>query len=117
MTISTGWQDMFRRGGSKSWAGRFTSRFWATSRDVTGSVSDVAAMGGVPSRAVLSICVPTDTTDDDVAALYRGALDECSRHGVEVVGNRVDPVAEQANGCRSHARLARSKTGARRSSR
>ncbi len=50
------------------------------------NVSDVAAMGGFPTRAVLSICVPPDMTDDDVYALYRGALDVCRRYGAEVVG-------------------------------
>ena len=50
------------------------------------NVSDVAAMGGFPTRAVLSICVPPDMTDEDVDALYRGALDVCRRYGVEVVG-------------------------------
>jgi len=50
------------------------------------NVSDVAAMGGFPARAVLSICVPPDMTDDDVDELYRGALDVCRRYGAEVVG-------------------------------
>ncbi len=50
------------------------------------NVSDVAAMGGFPARAVLSICVPPDMTDEDVGALYRGALDVCRRYGAEVVG-------------------------------
>ena len=50
------------------------------------NISDVAAMGGFPARAVLSICVPPDMTDDDVEALYRGALSVCARNGAEVVG-------------------------------
>jgi thiamine-monophosphate kinase len=50
------------------------------------NVSDVAAMAGFPSRAVVSVCVPPDVTDDDVEELYRGALDVCRRHGVELVG-------------------------------
>ena len=50
------------------------------------NISDVAAMGGVPTRAVLSICVPADMTDADVEALYRGVLETCARYGVEVVG-------------------------------
>ena len=50
------------------------------------NISDVAAMGGFPARAVLSICVPPDMTDDDVDALYRGALAVCARYGAEVVG-------------------------------
>jgi thiamine-monophosphate kinase len=50
------------------------------------NVSDVAAMGGIPTRAVVSVCVPPDVTDDDVIALYRGALEVCRRHGAEIVG-------------------------------
>jgi thiamine-monophosphate kinase len=50
------------------------------------NISDVAAMGGCPTRAVISICVPPDMTDDDVEALYRGVLSVCARHGAEVVG-------------------------------
>jgi thiamine-monophosphate kinase len=50
------------------------------------NVSDVAAMGGFPARAVLSICVPPDMTDEDVGALYKGALDVCRRYGSEIVG-------------------------------
>jgi thiamine-monophosphate kinase len=50
------------------------------------NISDVAAMGGFPARAVISICVPPDMTDDDVAALYRGALGVCHHYGTEVVG-------------------------------
>jgi len=50
------------------------------------NISDVAAMGGSPARAVLSICVPSDMTDKDADALYSGALDVCRRYGAEVVG-------------------------------
>ena len=55
-------------------------------RCMVANISDVAAMGGSPARAVLSICVPPDMTDSDVDALYRGALDVCNRYGAEVVG-------------------------------
>ena len=50
------------------------------------NISDVAAMGGFPSRAVLSICVPPYMTDDDVGSVYAGVLDVCEHYGVEVVG-------------------------------
>lgn len=50
------------------------------------NVSDVAAMGGSPTRAVVSVCVPPDVNDDDVLALYRGALGVCRRNGAEIVG-------------------------------
>jgi len=50
------------------------------------NISDVAAMGGFPSRAVLSVCVPPDMTDGDVESVYAGVLDVCAQYGVEVVG-------------------------------
>jgi len=50
------------------------------------NISDVAAMGGFPKRAVLSLCVPHDMVDGDVEAFYRGILEVCGRHGVEIVG-------------------------------
>jgi thiamine-monophosphate kinase len=53
---------------------------------VVANVSDAAAMGGFPTRAVLSVCIPGDMTDDDVTELYDGALDVCKRYGAEVVG-------------------------------
>jgi thiamine-monophosphate kinase len=53
---------------------------------VVANVSDAAAMGGFPTRAVISLCVPRDISDDDVSALYSGSLRVCSRYGVELVG-------------------------------
>jgi len=53
------------------------------------NVSDVAAMGGFPSRAVISIAVPAGMTEADVEELYAGMLDVAERHGVEVVGGDV----------------------------
>jgi thiamine-monophosphate kinase len=53
---------------------------------VTANVSDAAAMGGFPTRAVISLCVPSDLTDEDVVELYRGALGVCAKYGAELVG-------------------------------
>jgi thiamine-monophosphate kinase len=66
-------------------------REFATFRDIgakcmVANVSDIAAMGGFPSRAVISLCVPADVSYDAVAELYAGALEVCSRYGAEIVG-------------------------------
>jgi thiamine-monophosphate kinase len=53
------------------------------------NVSDVAAMGGFPARAVVSLCVPGDARDEDVADLYNGMLDVCARYAFEIVGGDV----------------------------
>ena len=50
------------------------------------NISDVAAMGGFPRRAVVSVCVPPGASDEDVLELYRGMLQACSRYGAELVG-------------------------------
>jgi thiamine-monophosphate kinase len=53
------------------------------------NVSDIAAMGGFPARAVVSICVPGDAGGRDVEELYEGMLDVCGRYAVEIVGGDV----------------------------
>jgi len=50
------------------------------------NLSDIAAMGGVPEYAVVSLALPPDTEVDDVKALYRGMLDLARRFGVAIVG-------------------------------
>jgi thiamine-monophosphate kinase len=66
-------------------------RDFATLEDIgakcmVANISDVAAMGGFPRRAVVSVCVPPRTSDEDVLDLYRGMLRACSRYGAELVG-------------------------------
>lgn len=53
------------------------------------NVSDIAAMGGFPSRAVVALCVPEGTPARDIEDLYTGLLDAGRAHGVEVVGGDV----------------------------
>ena len=50
------------------------------------NLSDIAAMGGVPEYAVVSLAVPPDTEVDDVKALYQGMLDLAGKYGVAIVG-------------------------------
>ncbi|MBD3348081.1 MAG: thiamine-phosphate kinase, partial [Candidatus Eisenbacteria bacterium] len=38
------------------------------------NLSDIAAMGGFPAHAVVSVCVDPGSTEDDVLGLYRGLL-------------------------------------------
>jgi thiamine-monophosphate kinase len=53
------------------------------------NVSDVAAMGGFPTKATVALCVPPDMTAADVDRVYDGMLDVCRRHGAEIVGGDV----------------------------
>ncbi len=50
------------------------------------SLSDVAAMGGRPCHALVSMALPKTTRAADLDALYRGLRRRAARHGVHVVG-------------------------------
>lgn len=50
------------------------------------NLSDIAAMGGRPTHAVVSLAVPADTTVDDVQALYVGFREAAADYGVSLVG-------------------------------
>ena len=50
------------------------------------NLSDIAAMGGIPRHAVVSIALPPDTPVDFVVSLYHGMKEICRAHGVNIVG-------------------------------
>jgi len=54
------------------------------------SLSDIAAMGGVPLYALVSLALPGDTEVDDVAELYKGIADAAGRFGVAIAGGDTD---------------------------
>lgn len=53
---------------------------------LTCGLSDVAAMGGTPQWAVVSLALPEDVTTADADALYHGLADQARRYHVDVVG-------------------------------
>jgi thiamine-monophosphate kinase len=53
------------------------------------NLSDIAAMGGIPSYALVSLGLPMDTEVDNVMALYRGLLDLSNRCQMAVVGGNL----------------------------
>jgi thiamine-monophosphate kinase len=53
------------------------------------NISDIAAMAGHPTKAVVSLCVPDSLTSADVSSLYDGMLEACRQYGAEVVGGDV----------------------------
>ena len=53
------------------------------------NLSDVAAMGGFPSQAVVSVCVGSGVSEGDVLELYRGMLRAARKYGAEIVGGDV----------------------------
>lgn len=66
-------------------------RRWAEPADIgwkamAVNVSDIAAMGGTPRWALVSLACPESTRAEDIEAFYVGALALCDAHRVVVVG-------------------------------
>ncbi len=59
------------------------------SKCMVANVSDIAAMGGFPTRATVSLCVPPDMGEAQAVELYDGMLEVCRRYAVEIVGGDV----------------------------
>ncbi len=59
------------------------------------NISDIAAMGGSPAYALVSLGVPPDTEVESVAELYRGMMDAATEYGVDICGGNMSsaPVA------------------------
>ena len=53
------------------------------------NLSDIAAMGGLPRYALVSLALPDDTEVDDVTALYTGMLDLAQQWGVAIIGGNI----------------------------
>jgi thiamine-monophosphate kinase len=50
------------------------------------NLSDIAAMGGVPKYALISLALPDHTEVDNVTALYQGMIELAQQFGVAIVG-------------------------------
>ena len=50
------------------------------------NVSDIAAMGGTPRLALVSLAVSSRERVEDIDALYQGLEEEAERHGVTIAG-------------------------------
>ena len=50
------------------------------------NLSDIAAMGGVPQYALVSLALPPDTEVDDVKALYQGMIEMAQQFEVALIG-------------------------------
>ncbi len=53
------------------------------------NVSDIAAMGGFPTRATVSLAVPSDVAEGEIVELYDGLLEVAKRYAVEIVGGDI----------------------------
>jgi len=50
------------------------------------NISDIAAMGGIPRLALISLALSSDHTVESVDALYAGMEEEAAEYGVSIVG-------------------------------
>jgi thiamine-monophosphate kinase len=53
------------------------------------NLSDIAAMGGIPRYALVSLALPDNTEVDDVTALYTGMLELGREYGVAIIGGDI----------------------------
>ena len=53
------------------------------------SISDIAAMGGRPRHAVVSLAIPVDTDVERIEELYVGMDEVCRAYGMHIVGGDV----------------------------
>lgn len=53
------------------------------------NLSDIAAMGGTPKYALISLALPGELETDSVSSLYRGMAQIASRFGVAIVGGNI----------------------------
>jgi thiamine-monophosphate kinase len=53
------------------------------------NISDIAAMGGTPSFAMVSLGLPEETEVDNVVELYRGMKQIASKFDVDIVGGNI----------------------------
>jgi thiamine-monophosphate kinase len=50
------------------------------------NLSDIAAMGGMPRYAVVSLVLPSHTEVEDITALYQGIIELSQEFGVAIIG-------------------------------
>ena len=55
-------------------------------KSVACNVSDIAAMGGIPTFMFVSLCLAPDTEVEWVENLYKGMYDACHQYGVVLAG-------------------------------
>ncbi len=58
-------------------------------RALAANLSDIAAMGGLPKYALVSLAMPGHTEVEDVTALYQGMIELAQRFEVAIVGGDI----------------------------
>jgi len=81
-TVDSFIQDVHYPSGMASWQ----ETGW---KSLAVNLSDIAAMGGLPRYALVSLALPPETELDDVTALYTGMLELAKKYGVTIVGGDI----------------------------
>jgi len=81
-TVDSFIQDVHYPSGTASWP----ELGW---KALAVNLSDIAAMGGLPRYALVSLALPPQTEVDDVTALYTSLLELAKTHGVTIVGGDI----------------------------
>jgi thiamine-monophosphate kinase len=55
-------------------------------KSLASNISDIAAMGGLPTYALITLGLPPETEVEDIKELYRGMLEISNAYGVSLVG-------------------------------
>lgn len=53
------------------------------------NISDIAAMGGIPYYALVSLALPGDTEVDCISQMYQGMISLCDEYHVAIVGGNI----------------------------
>ncbi|MDL2280401.1 thiamine-phosphate kinase [Selenomonadales bacterium OttesenSCG-928-I06] len=64
----------------------FTDFYKLGNKAIAVNLSDIAAMGGVPRQALISMALPKDTEIKNILELYKGMKDICKKFSVNIVG-------------------------------
>ena len=77
--------------------GRHFRREWFTGAELgwrlaAVNLSDIAAMGGKPLYALLSLGIPDDIDSDYIKDIERGARDHLSRYGASIIGGNLSGI-------------------------
>ncbi|MBD3161199.1 MAG: thiamine-phosphate kinase [Candidatus Eisenbacteria bacterium] len=79
--------------------GRHFLREWITPHDLgarigTINLSDIAAMGGIPRAAIVSLAIGPGAAVEDLEELYRGLTRRLGEHGATLIGGNVSGISE-----------------------
>lgn len=58
-------------------------------KSIAVNISDIAAMGGLPRYALISLALPSHHLVEDILEMYRGMLDICNRYGIAIAGGNI----------------------------